>query len=123
MPEQTEKTSKYKNKKVEHDGMKFDSKKELQYYLELRDMEKSGKIYDLKRQVKFVLQDGFKDQRLKKAVIAITYVADFEYYVTGTNEHIVIDVKASAKFQDPVYKIKKKMFLFRYRELTFKEVY
>ena len=46
---------KYHNKKTTYKGMTFDSKKELNRYIELTQLEKRGKISDLQRQVKFVL--------------------------------------------------------------------
>lgn len=42
---------KYKNRKVEYDGLKFDSQFELSCWLVLKDMEKQGQIFSLKRQV------------------------------------------------------------------------
>lgn len=47
--------NKYYSKKISVDGMIFDSKKEYKRWNELRMLEKSGGIRDLKRQVKFVL--------------------------------------------------------------------
>ena len=42
------KPNKYGNKKVEVDGLLFDSKKEMQRYLVLKDAERNGVISDLK---------------------------------------------------------------------------
>ena len=47
--------SKYHNKKVMIDGIKFDSKKEANRYQELKLMQRAGIISDLQRQVKYVL--------------------------------------------------------------------
>ena len=46
---------KYRNKKVEVDGILFDSKKEANRYMELKLLEKAGEITDLKRQVRYEL--------------------------------------------------------------------
>jgi len=123
LPPKTEPKSKYGNTKVMLGDEKFDSKKELSYYIELKAMQNSGTISELERQVVFVLQDSFRDERTGKMVLAIKYIADFSYIRNDTKEKIVIDVKASAKFQDPVYKLKKKLLLCKYRDLIFKEVY
>jgi len=122
LPGQEKQKSKYGNKKVEYDGHKFDSKKECDYYIELKQLEKEGKISDIKCQVVFLLQDKFKD-KTGKTHLKIEYIADFTYVRKDTGDTMVLDVKASAKFQDPVYKLKKKLLLFRYPELNFKEVY
>ena len=47
--------NKYGNHKVTVDGITFDSKREATRYLELKTLEKAGKISLLERQKKFVL--------------------------------------------------------------------
>jgi len=47
--------SKYNSRKIERDGMVFDSVKEYRRYTELSLLEKAGEISDLQRQVKFRL--------------------------------------------------------------------
>ena len=49
------KPSKYNNKKIEIDGITYDSKKEAKRHQELIFLERTGEINDLRRQVKFVL--------------------------------------------------------------------
>ena len=51
--------NKYGNKKNIVDGIKFDSQKEANRYLILKDMLICGEIKDLKLQPKFLLQDSF----------------------------------------------------------------
>lgn len=110
--------SKYRNVKVEVDGIKFDSKKEAARYHELMLMLAAGQISDLKLHETFVLQRAFTTTSGER-IQAITYTPDFTYVkhtkseTTGLNwnQAIAEDVKASAKFQDPVYKMKKKMFI------------
>ncbi len=101
--------SKYKNKKIEYDGIVFDSKKELHRYWELLELEKLNLIKQLQLQKKFVLQDKFKMNG--KTIRAITYIADFYYYDIQKNCYIVEDVKG---YRNEVYKIKKKLFQHRY---------
>jgi hypothetical protein len=111
--------SKYHNKKTEVDGIKFDSKKESQYYLKLKTMKESGEIKDFERQVKYVLVDKFTLNG--KSYREIYYKADFVIeHLNGTKE--VVDVKASKFFQDSVYKLKKKMLANRYG-IEIREVY
>lgn len=81
--------NKYYSKKISADGMIFDSKKEYKRWNELRMLEKTGQIRDLKRQVKFVLipaqrepdtigpKGGIKPGRLLEREVA--YIADFTY--------------------------------------------
>ena len=111
--------SKYHAKKVEVDGIVFDSKKEARRYSELKVMQKAGIISDLQRQVKFVLipaqrepdtvgkRGGIKKGKLLER--ECSYVADFCYYVTETGLYVVEDTKG---FRTPEYKIKRKLMLY-----------
>lgn len=98
--------SKYHARKIVREGMAFDSVKEYNRYCELRLIEKSGAITDLKRQVKFVL---LPVQRVDGKVVerACTYIADFVYKERG--ETVVEDVKG-VKTKD--YVIKRKLMLY-----------
>ena len=49
------KGNKYKNEKVEFDGYKFDSKRECDRYIVLKDAERRGVIAELVCQPKFEL--------------------------------------------------------------------
>ena len=109
------KKHKYNAKVVEFDGFRFASKKELKRYLELKMLEKAGKIKDLQLQPVFLLQEGFKRKITHRA---ITYRADFEY-VDEKGNRVVEDVKG---VETPVYQIKKKLFLKKYREVVFREL-
>lgn len=98
--------SKYRNKRTEYDGIKFDSIKEKNYYIKLKLLEKSGKIRDLKLQVKFELQPSFKFKG--KTIRAINYVADFTYY--EENKLVIVDTKG---YRTKEYLLKKKMMNYR----------
>lgn len=100
--------SKYKNKKAEYDGIKFDSKLEMDFYLHL--MAKGYK--DIILQPKFELQPKFRDNTgtLNRA---ITYIADFQI------GNVVYDVKG---METTDFKIKKKLFKYKYPELELKLV-
>ena len=102
--------NKYRNKKVVIDNILFDSKKEANYYIYLKMLEDAGKIVDLELQRKFVLQPTFKLN--EKTYRAITYIADF-IYKDDKGVHVV-DVKSEATRKDKVYRLKKKMFAYKY---------
>lgn len=101
--------SKYYSRKVIIDGIKFDSKKEGNRYLELKLLLKAGKIRDLELQKKFELQPKYKMNN--KTIRAIYYVADFVYFDVDKKEMIVEDTKG---FRTEVYKLKKKLFEYKY---------
>lgn len=99
------KRPKFGNKKIEYQGMKFDSKKEMQRYLQLLEFEKKGQISDLELQVYFELAPSVKFEAEPRAKPALRYVADFVYILDGVK--IVEDVKSKITREDAVYRIKK----------------
>lgn len=107
--------TKYRAKKTEIDGIKFDSKKEAKRYIVLRALESKGEIKNLTLQPRFLLQEGFRKNG--KAYRKIEYVADFMYQQGG--KLIVEDVKG---MKTDVYKLKQKLFEKRYQDLTIKEI-
>lgn len=109
--------NKYHAKKTFIDGQKYDSKKEARRGEELKMLERIGMISDLKFQVPFILQDGFRHNG--KAVLAIKYVADSTY--TEKGRQIVEDTKSPFTRKNSLYQVKRKMFLFRYPDLIFRE--
>lgn len=109
--------NKFSNDKVEHNGMKFDSRAEFEYYLLLEYKQKRGEIRDLQRQVPFTLQPSFKDSN-GKTVREIKYIADFVYYDTDTGIRHIVDVKG---MKTEVYKIKAKIMAYQGNEIE--EVY
>lgn len=112
---------KYGNIHTVIDNYKFDSLKESYRYKELKLMLKAGQITDLEMQPRFLLQRGFTDSKGKKHR-AIEYVADFAY-TSKDGREIIEDVKASLTFKTEVYKIKKKLFIFKYGDIDFREIY
>ena len=103
------KRSKYYSKKVVIDGIKFDSKKEGEYYQKLKILLKQGIIQDLELQKEYLLQESFKING--KTRRKITYRADFSYISTEDNKLHVVDVKG---FKTDLYKLKKKLFEKKY---------
>lgn len=106
---------KYGNRKTVIDGVTFDSKAEAERYEELKLLERAGIIRDLQLQPKFTLIPTFRKNG--KTFRGITYVADFSYIENG--QKIVEDVKG---FKTDVYKIKRKLFEYTYRDITLTEV-
>lgn len=105
--------NKYKNKKVECDGIVFDSIAEMNRYCELKLLQLGGIIENLQLQPTFILQDKF----IKNGVTyrAIKYKADFMYQENGKT--IVEDVKG---FKTKEFLIKQKLFEAKYKNLTLK---
>lgn len=97
--------SKYHNRKVEIDGIKFDSTKEGERYLELKLLLKAGKIRDLQMQVDFELIPKQAGER------ACKYKADFVYHMADTGKMVVEDVKGKRTRE---YIIKRKLMLWRH---------
>jgi hypothetical protein len=114
--------NKYRNiKTTTYDGITHDSLKEANRWCELKLLVLAGKIYDLKRQVKYVLipeqyvyyeRFGKNGRRLKdgKKVLEkeCAYIADFVYTDTETNTVIVEDTKG---VRTKEYVIKRKLML------------
>lgn len=100
--------SKYGNRKTTLDGITFDSAREAKRYAELRLLERAGQIFNLQRQVPFVLipkqvRDGKTIER------PVVYKADFVY--TENGQEIVEDTKG---MRTKEYVIKRKLMLWQY---------
>jgi hypothetical protein len=100
--------SKYHNKVVHINGMKFDSRKEARRYAELLWLEKAGEIRDLQRQVKFELIPKQGSER------ACYYKADFVYYELDKEGRWQFIVEDSKGARTDVYKIKRKLMMWRH---------
>ena len=105
--------SKYKNKKVQIDMYVFDSIAESRRYKELALLEKAREIENLQLQPKFLLQESFKKNG--KTYRKIEYIADFMYEEKG--KVIVEDVKG---METKEFKIKRKLFEYKYPDLELK---
>lgn len=105
--------AKYKNRKIEVNGILFDSRKEAKRYNELLLLEMAGAIQDLERQVKFLLipaqyskREKTKSGKPKCLERECAYIADFVYKLNG--ETVVEDTKG---FRTTEYVIKRKLML------------
>ncbi len=112
---------KYRNVKVPLDDHCFDSKREADVYCNLKACCSAGVISDLQLQPRFLLQDAFVD-RFGKKQRAVYYIADFSYR-DSDNRLVVVDVKSKATQANAVYRLKRKFFLFRYRDVIFREIF
>lgn len=112
--------SKYHNRKVIVDGMRFDSVKEAKRWRELCLLYRAGEIGEVERQVEFVL---IPTQRTRtpdgktKTERAVKYRADF-VYLDKNGRQVVEDVKG---VRTKEYIIKRKLLLFL-RGIVIKEV-
>lgn len=97
--ERKRKRSKYGNRKVTVDGIRFDSMAEGQRYWDLRQLERSGEITELELQPAFPL--------LVQSVKIATYVADFRYRDNG-GRLVVEDVKSDVTRKNRAYRLKVK---------------
>lgn len=106
--------SKYRSKKVEIDGIIFDSKTEGEYYLLLKYLKKEGLIKDFILQPVYLLQQPFR--KYGKRFLAIKYVADF-LIIENDGTETVVDIKG---LPTETAKMKRKMFDYIYPEKTLK---
>jgi len=130
------KRRKYGNKKAELDGYKFDSLKEMRYYSNLKLLKSVAghpgvgrHVVDFQVHPCVDLQPAFEHPK-EGHVRAITYEPDFlVHYNDGSREYVdckgfgnrmwkgkVFDTRTEA------YRIKRKMFLFKYRDAVITEV-
>lgn len=107
MDKPKKKRSKFNAVRTKVDGITFDSKREAEYYSELKLRQKAGEILGFSRQDQFVLDDA-----------GTVYRADFVvYYLDGRYQ--IVDVKG---VQTDVFKLKMAMLRMRYPGLEVKIV-
>ena len=111
---------KYHNKKTVADGIKFDSRLEAERYAQLKMMERAGAIRDLELQPEYELIPSFKKDG--KTWRRTVYKADFRYILAEGDRIIIEDVKGSTAVITDVFRLKQKLFEYRYPELTIKIV-
>ena len=101
----TARPAKYRNVKVEIDGVLFDSQAEGRHWLALRARERAGEITALRRQVAFPLFTTTVVEPTVRLLVA-SYIADFVYLDADGHRHVV-DVKRRAT-RTRVYQLKRK---------------
>lgn len=110
---------KYRAIKTEYKGVVYDSKWEAQKAYELDMLQRAGKIEDLHRQVRFILQEEYVNNKGEK-IRPISYIADFVFYDVKKRKMIVMDTKSPAT-RTAEYRIKKKLFEYKYKDFEFVE--
>lgn len=97
-----------------YNGIKFDSKMEMRYYMEeIVPKLETGEYTVCEMQKRYILQEKFVHKG--RMVRAIEYKADF-YIMDKDGHERVIDVKG---FATPVALLKRKLFWYKYPELDY----
>lgn len=99
------KRSKYGNRRVEFNGMKFDSILERDRYIFLLEQERCGLIKHLERQPLYELKAYYRP--------ICKFIPDHRYRITGTDRIVVEDVKGGAGGKATmtyVFRIKRALF-------------
>ena len=105
--------SKYGNRPARRDGYRFDSQAELRRYEQLTLLQSAGEIDGLQVHPRYTIIDALMVGTKREP--PIVYEADFGYWQAG--QLIVEDVKGA---WTPVFKIKRRLFLARYRDVNFR---
>lgn len=114
--EKAKKKSKYNNIKTVVDNIEFDSRKEADYYCQLKLLKGAGEIRDFGLQPRYELQPTFKKNGTTHR--SITYVADF-VVVNNDGTTDIIDIKG---VETQVFKIKQKLFEYKYPDKSLKVI-
>ena len=107
--------NKFRNIRTTIDGITFASKHEAMRYSKLKLLEKAKAITDLRLQVKYMLTPAQNGEYRKEQ--AMNYIADF-VYLDLKRGIVVEDVKG---FRTEVYKLKKKLFQYKFYPLEITE--
>jgi hypothetical protein len=115
-----------KEDRTYRDGTLFASRGEMLRYDYLLNIQKTGAIRHLRTQVEFVLQESFiSKQKEWGNVGALVYVADFTYlnvsFRKGYEGRECVEDHKGCYLTD-VYKIKRKLFLYKHAWYAFFEV-
>lgn len=107
--------SKYGALKAEVNGRVFDSIMEAKFYVYLLHLKHDGQIKEFDCQVKYELQPKYRSKHTGKIVRPIYYIPDF--VITKNDGSIVaVDVKGQ---ETDVFKLKQKLFEYKYPEIEF----
>lgn len=107
---------KYHNKKTVIDGIKFDSKLEAERYAQLKILERAGVIRDLELQPEYELIPSFRKNG--KTWRRTVYKADFRYILAEDDSYIIEDVKGSTEVITSIFRLKQKLFEYKYPYYT-----
>ncbi len=113
--------NKYNARAVDLCGEHFDSEAEARRYLVLLAEAVAGEIRQpVRRQVRYVLQDGFRAPDGRR-VRAITWTADF-VYETRDGRTVAEDVKGGRATLTQQSRLRHKLFVHRYPEIELRIV-
>ena len=107
---------KYHNTKTVADGIKFDSKIEAERYAQLKILERAGVIRNLELQPEYELIPSFRKNG--KTWRRTLYKADFRYILAEDDSYIIEDVKGSTSVITGVFRLKQKLFEYKYPDYT-----
>lgn len=107
---------KYHNTKTVLNGIKFDSKLEAERYAQLKILERAGVIMALELQPSFELLPSFRKNG--KTWRKTVYKADFRYILADGDRIIIEDVKGSTAVITDVFRLKQKLFEYKYPDYT-----
>ncbi len=116
-------------KKPECDGYKFDSRREMFRYIELKQMVNDGIICDLILQPVFKISlGGVRDSATGRMMAARKYIPDFQYVslcsdIITPGTVVVEDVKSPSTAKESTYRLKRQLFHEQYSSIAFLEVY
>lgn len=111
---------KYFSHKATYQGMTFDSRQEMERYIELRCKEIRGEVGQIHRQVRFTIIPsvwGWKTRRLKTKVKNVRYLRERAAYYTADfvyreGDRIIIeDVKSAYTAQLKDYVLRRKLMV------------
>lgn len=99
--------SKYNSRKVNVDGILFDSQAEANFYCQLKFMLRAGEIEGFCRQARFVITEGKNGEK------GTEYVTDFIVFLPG-GKYRIVDVKG---VKTDTFKLKIKCLREKYPKL------
>lgn len=104
--------SKFKYKSIVHEGIVFKSTNEYNRYIELKILEKDGKIKELSLQPEFELfpKETIKGINFRR----VKYTSDFKYIDCNTNKTIIEEVKSIGTAKETDYILRKRIFIDKY---------
>jgi hypothetical protein len=104
------------------DGYKFQSGAEARRYCELKILARDGCLRDLIVHPVYEIIPAFVHQGEKER--ASKYTPDFEYLllVDGLWQKVIEDVKGGQATKTEAYGLRRKLLLFRYPDIWFREV-
>lgn len=103
---------KYKSTPTIVDGIRFSSKLESKRYEYLKELERENKISNLELQPSYLLQESFRKEG--ELFRKVEYVADFRYYDNEKQKEVVEDVKSFITEKDGLFRIKRKLYEYKY---------